>query len=42
MNLLSRLALAIALLAGAGPALAASAGAMATLKKSNDDVRKLL
>ncbi len=42
MKPLSCLALAIALLSGAGPALAGSAGAMATLKKSNDDVRKLL
>ncbi len=42
MKLVSCLALTIALAAGALPADAAPGGALATLKKSNDEVRKLL
>lgn len=42
MKLLACLALTVALVSGAGSALSAPGGAMATLKKSNDDVRKLL
>ncbi len=42
MKLLSCLALTIALASSASPASAAPSGALATLKKSNDDVRKLL